>query len=86
MPKVHTIKCWTPYYEAVLDGRKKFDVRRDDRGYQAGDFVHLQQYEPGTGYVCDPDDNVPYTIEKKISYILPGGQFGIESGYVVLGF
>ena len=76
----------TPYYRAILDGKKKFDVRRDDRGFQTGDYVKLEHYEPGQGYVCDPDDNTPYSFEKKIEYILTGGQFGIEPGYVVLGF
>jgi hypothetical protein len=82
----HMLKCWTPYYQATVAGDKKFDVRRDDRGFQKGDFVVLQQYDPGEGYVCDPDDNIPYSIEKRIQYILTGGQFGIEPGYVVLGF
>lgn len=82
----HKLKCWTPYYQAIVSGDKKFDVRRDDRGFQKGDLVTLQQYEPGTGYVCCPDDNMPYSIEKRIAYILTGGQFGIEPGYVVLGF
>ena len=86
MPTVHKLKCWTPYYRAILAGEKKFDVRRDDRGFQKGDYVQLEQYEPGQGYVCDPDDNIPYSFEKKIEYILTGGQFGIEPGYVVLGF
>ena len=82
----HNLKCWTPYYHAILSGEKKFDVRWDDRGFQKGDFVVLEQYELGRGYVCDPDDNIPYSFEKKIEYILTGGAFGIEPGYVVLGF
>lgn len=82
----HKLKCWTPYYNAIVSGDKKFDVRRDDRGFQKGDFVLLEQYEVGVGYVCDPDDNVPFSVERKIQYILTGGQFGIEPGYVVLGF
>jgi hypothetical protein len=86
MSTVHKLKCWTPYYDATRRGDKRFDVRRDDRGYQKGDFVLLEQYEPGVGYICDPNNNVPFSIEKEIKYILTGGQFGIEPGYVVLGF
>jgi hypothetical protein len=86
MAIVHKLKCWTPYYQAALAGDKKFEVRRDDRGFQKGDVVKLEQYEPGVGYVCDPDDNIPYSFEREIKYILTGGQFGIEPGYVVLGF
>jgi hypothetical protein len=85
MPTQHKLKCWTPYYLAIVAGEKKFDVRRDDRGFQKGDLVLLQQYEIGSGYVCGEGGH-PYSIEKKIQYILTGGQFGIEPGYVVLGF
>lgn len=86
MATVHKLKCWTPYYQATLAGDKKFDVRRDDRGFQKGDIVKLEQYEPEQGYICDPDDNIPYSFEKQIKYILTGGQFGLDPGYVVLGF
>lgn len=85
MGRQHKLKCWTPYYEAIVAGEKKFDVRRDDRGFQKGDLVLLQQCEIGSGYVCGSCGQ-PYAIEKKIQYILTGGQFGIEPGYVVLGF
>jgi hypothetical protein len=83
---IHKLKCWTPYFQAILIGAKKFDVRRDDRGFQKGDYVRLEQYEPGQGYVLDPAYNEPYCLVKKVEYILTGGQFGIEPGFVVLGF
>ena len=85
--KVHKVKCWTSYFEAIVAGEKNFDVRRDDRGYQKGDLIKLEQYDPKhCRYVTDPDDGIPYSIEKEIKYILTGGQFGIEPGFVVLGF
>lgn len=85
MTTQHKLKCWTPYYLAIVAGDKKFDVRRDDRGFQKGDTVLLEQYNPGDGYVCS-ESGRPYSIEKRIQYILTGGQFGVEPGYVVLGF
>lgn len=87
MAKVHKLKCWTPYYDAILAGDKKFDVRRDDRGFETGDYVLLEKYDPEHRcYVVDPEDGIPYAIEKQIKYTLRGGQFGIEPGYVVLSF
>lgn len=86
MPVQHKLKCWTPYYEAIVRGEKKFDVRIDDRGFQKGDTVLLEQYDPKKmRYVCGSGSR-PYSIEKKIEYILTGGHFGIQPGYVVLGF
>jgi hypothetical protein len=78
---VHRLKTWVPYFDAVVDGRKPFEVRRDDRGFQCGDRVRLVE-------VCKP---APLPLptgreaEYEITYVLTGGQFGIEPGYVVLG-
>ena len=42
----HELKILPPYFEAVIDGRKTFEIRRDDRGFQAGDTVLLREYDP----------------------------------------
>lgn len=88
MATIHKLKCWEPYYDAIVAGDKQFDVRRDDRGFQKGDLVLLEKYDGKKHrYVCPAGKMArPYAIEKKIKYILTGGQFGIEPGYVVLGF
>lgn len=84
----HTLKCWPDYFDAIERGDKQFDVRRDDRGYQKGDTVVLQRtgqkakYEVEYGY----DFKVKKELKREIKYILTGGQFGIEPGFVVLGF
>jgi hypothetical protein len=81
---IHKLKCLTPYYEAIVRGDKKFDIRWDDRGFQKGDLVLLQQFD-GSGYVKSRD-GIAFSIEKEIKYILTGGRFGIEPGWVILGF
>lgn len=87
MKTTHKLKCWQPYYDAIVAGDKKFDVRRDDRGFQKGDLLLLEKYDgKACRYVCPAGGRRPYAIEKEIKYILTGGQFGIEPGYVVLGF
>lgn len=82
----HKVKCWPDYYEAIKRGDKNFDVRRDDRGYQRGDTLLLQKYGSGHGYYTDPvRGRFSYDeIRREITYVLTGGQFGIEPGYVVL--
>ena len=82
MPQTHTVKCLSPYFGAIRRKEKNFDVRRDDRGYQKGDTLILREWDPkrGGGSFTGNDEH------RKIKYILTGGQFGIEPGYVVLGF
>ena len=51
---IHDLKCWTEYFQAVLDGTKMFDVRLADRNFLAGDQLDLREFIPcesccGTG-------------------------------------
>lgn len=46
---IHELKCWPQFFQAVIEGRKTFEVRRDDRGFQAGDEVTLREYDPNAG-------------------------------------
>jgi hypothetical protein len=83
MATTHTIKCWPAYFEPIRRKEKNFDVRRDDRGYQRGDKVILREFDPKRGSLGSFTGNDEH---RKIKYILTGGQFGLEPGYVVLGF
>lgn len=76
----HELKVWPAYFAPLSDGRKSFEVRRDDRGFQRGDVLRLREYEPdrvGVKYT----GNACYA---RIEWILTGGQFGVEPGFVVM--
>lgn len=83
----HKLKCWPQYFDAIERGEKPFEVRRDDRGFQKGDRLLLQRTREGSNHLVDYDldGNVRRELRRRITYILTGGQFGIEPGYVVLG-
>jgi hypothetical protein len=87
MPAEHELKTLAPYWDALQRGEKNFEVRRDDRGFQKGDVLLLHRMRPGrpADYDCHPHDGSKKTLRRKITYILTGGQLGVEPGYVVLG-
>jgi hypothetical protein len=75
----HDLKTWPEHWDAVFNQIKMFDVRRDDRSFAVGDGLCLQEWDPNTG---------AYTGRqcfRIVRHLLKGGQFGIESGYVVMG-
>lgn len=83
MTVTHELKCQQPWFQAVWDGYKPFEVRRNDRNFQPGDHVMLKE--------CWLDDQgeVQYTgrtAGREITYVLRDGeQFGIAPDVVVLG-
>ncbi|MCW3168935.1 DUF3850 domain-containing protein [Chryseobacterium sp. 09-1422] len=73
----HKLKLQQPYFDDVYYNRKEFEVRKNDRNYKVGDRLVLFEYpteNPNSKYVM-----------KDVKYILEGGQFGVEKGYVILG-
>ena len=74
--KLHSIKIVDPYFADVLNGRKKFELRRNDRDYKVGDTLRLQQFSNGqiTGRECFAQ--VVYLIDN---------QPGLELGYCIMG-
>lgn len=81
----HHIKTLPQYWDAVKRGDKTFEVRKDDRGFQKGDVLVLEKMtESGAYYDTDYHGN-KRVIRRRITYILTGGQFGIQPGYVVMG-
>lgn len=79
---IHELKTLPEYFEAVQSGAKTFEVRKNDRGFQVGDLLILRcwiQCPYHGGYF----DGSP--IRKRVTYVLTGGQFGIEPDYCVLG-
>lgn len=85
--QIHVLKTWPAYFDAMKRGEKPFEVRRDDRGFQKGDVLALQRTREDrlTDVERDFNGNVKHELRRVITYVLTGGQFGIEPGHVVLG-
>lgn len=86
---VHELKVWPEFWEPLRSGEKRFEVRRNDRGFRTGDIVVLQKTRfPPPLFDGSKAHGIPIRtgeeIHKRIGWILDGGQFGIERGYVVM--
>jgi ASC-1-like (ASCH) protein len=41
----HKLKILPQYFNPIIEGRKTFEIRENDRGYQAGDTVELCEWD-----------------------------------------
>lgn len=81
MAMTHELKTWDAVFDALVDGRKTFELRRDDRGFQVGDTLRLREWAP---------ERAAYTgreLSVVVDYLLRAGLFpGLEPGFVIMGF
>lgn len=78
-PITHELKTWQSYFHALADGRKLFEIRRDDRDFRPGDTLRLRE----TYY-----HNGEYTgreLVRKITYVLRHEEdLGLIEGFAIL--
>ncbi len=85
MPTQHELKIWPAFFEQVISGKKKFEIRRNNRNYQVGDILLFREYKQECvhGYPTVGE----YTGRKayfNIDYILEGYQWGIRHEFVAM--
>ena len=79
MSFTHELKCDANPFALVWGGHKRFEVRKDDRGFRCNDFLLLREHSR-------VDDEGLYSgreIHCVITCIIRG--YGLREGYVVLG-
>lgn len=76
---IHKIKLNEKFCDAVLEKRKTFEIRKNDRGYQTGDYIQFIPIEDDCTLRCIEHPLKDKTYE--ITYMLNG--WGLPSDYVV---
>ncbi|EKN5943038.1 DUF3850 domain-containing protein [Yersinia enterocolitica] len=47
-PKTHQLKTLPEYFQAVIEGKKKAELRTNDRNFAIGDYLLLAEWDGGT--------------------------------------
>ena len=74
--KVHEVKLAAMYYDDVKDGKKTFELRKNDRNYKEGDKLHMLEFKDGR--------HTGRTISADIVYLMED-YTGLTEGYCILG-
>jgi hypothetical protein len=75
---VHKLKTWPEFFGAIREDIKRFEIRKDDRGFKVGDYLLLQEYDIKNNRYTGEEEN------RQITYILSGPAFGLEKDYVCM--
>ncbi|BAV81097.1 hypothetical protein [Vibrio phage CKB-S1] len=74
--QTHSLKIMPVYFQDVIDGRKPFEIRKNDRNFMPGDHVILREWTKDTGYTGR-------TATGKVGAVVDYAQ---AQPYVVFGF
>lgn len=74
---IHDLKILPSFYEDVIQCRKTFEVRKNDRPYAVGDFLMLREYTPDKGYSGR-------AVKALVVYILNDVRY-CKRGFIIMG-
>jgi len=77
--KIHALKTWSCYFDDVAAGRKRYEIRYDDRDFSIGDVVVLVETPTGSE-----------TITRRIAVVritsILRGFDGLTPGFIAFSF
>ncbi len=80
----HRLKTVQPYFGDVKSGSKPFEIRFNDRNYQVGDTLVLEEWN-STGSAFT-EGYTGQLVRKSVTYVLKDcPQYGLQDGYCILG-
>ena len=75
----HFLKVVPEYFEALAEGKKGFEIRKDDSDYKEGDNLVLEEYKP------EIKEYTGRCLTRKIIYVLRNAeQYGLREGFCIL--
>jgi ASC-1-like (ASCH) protein len=83
---VHELKTDPKVFQAVYTGEKKFEIRKNDRGFKVGDELHLQETKH-TGAEMAEGAELEFTgrcIPVNVTHILHGPIYGLIADWCIM--
>lgn len=74
-------KTLPQYFQAVWNGDKNFELRKDEDNIQVGDELVLEEWNPKTKLFTGR------LMKKTVTYVLRNvPEYGLMDGYCIIGF
>jgi hypothetical protein len=84
--KEHELKTDPQVFDDVVSGRKTFEIRKDDRGYEVGDSLKLRKTRYTGSEMAEglPLEYIDLPLYVYVTYILRGPIYGLADGWVIM--
>ena len=82
----HELKTDPQVFDDVVEGRKPFEIRKDDRGYEVGDLLKLRKTKHTGAEMAEgaPLEYVGPPLYVYVTYLLRGPIYGLADGWVIM--
>lgn len=77
--KEKDLKIYPEYFQAILDNKKTFEIRKNDRDYKTNDILNLKEYDVGNEEYTGREQKV------KVTYILDDSSTYLQPNYICMG-
>lgn len=75
----HELKTWPSAFQAILEGRKSYEIRRcDDRDFVVGDDLILREYDAAMGTYSGR------AMQVEVTHVSYGGDWGLPKDLCVM--
>ena len=84
--KEHDLKTDPQVFDDVAEGRKPFEIRKDDRGFEVGDLLRLRKTKHTGAEMAEgsPLEYIGSPLCLWVTYILRGPIYGLADGWVIM--
>lgn len=81
--KIHELKIHLNYYNSVYSGKKTFELRKNDRGFEVGDLIQFRVLGKN---LFGLENSILAPEMYVITYILKDvPEYGLDKEYCILG-
>ena len=74
---IHNLKTWPEYFALMVSGAKKFELRVNDRDFEVGDVLRLEEWHP------DTSEYSGRSMLVRVTYLIQGA-FGLPDNVCVM--
>lgn len=76
--QTHALKIWPENFDAIIDGRKRFEIQPTEHSFEVGDMLRLMEWDPLFSAFTGA------WALAQVTHLVLGGSGGVQPGFCVM--